>query len=69
MRKMPDCPRCSEDELWLKQTPMYAILSCYECGWQAILTPLLANKDLSREIAATVDAAKLSAGGDDAAGA
>lgn len=58
MRKMPCCPRCSEDELWLKQTPMYAILSCYECGWQAILTPPLANKDLSREIAATVDAAK-----------
>lgn len=58
MRKMPNCPRCSEDELWLKYTPMFTAISCYECGWDAILMPPPSNKELSRKIAATVAAAK-----------
>lgn len=67
MRKMPNCPRCSENDLQLSRRSAFVLLRCIECGWQAILTPLLDNKDLSREIAATVAAAKQHVG-DDAAG-
>lgn len=34
--KMPDCPKCGEDELGLITS---GYIMCYLCGWQAYATP------------------------------
>ncbi len=34
MTKLPNCPRCGDDELW--RVPETGVrLRCYECGWDS----------------------------------
>lgn len=51
MTRLPDCPKCSEPELWIERGFGIMRLKCRECGWQ--------SKAIEKvtEIAATVAAA------------
>lgn len=35
MTKLPDCPKCQEDELWFARYHGLYKVSCYLCGWNA----------------------------------
>jgi uncharacterized protein (DUF983 family) len=58
MRKLPDCPKCGEDELWLKHISFTVQLKCYLCGWSSGIVTPMAGQDLDAQIAATVAAAQ-----------
>lgn len=34
-RKLPNCPKCKEDELWLTRRGYLFRLRCYLCGWDS----------------------------------
>lgn len=58
MRKLPDCPKCGEDELWLRRHKYWLDVMCYYCGLIQTMTPPPADSDLDAAIAATVKAAQ-----------
>lgn len=35
MRKLPDCPKCEENDLRLSRAGHELWLHCYECGWKS----------------------------------
>lgn len=53
MRKLPDCPRCYEDELWRVPGKKLQI-KCYVCGWDS---GILAEGDWENDIDALVNKA------------
>lgn len=54
MRKLPDCPRCGEDELWILRHADYVDLKCYWCGEVATIHPRPAEEELDAAIANAV---------------
>lgn len=58
MRKLPDCPKCQEDELWLQPTSGSLHIRCYECGWGGEIVTCATGPDLDAQIAAVIRAAK-----------
>jgi hypothetical protein len=54
MRTLPDCPRCSEPDLYLYRALDDFVLSCAECGWR-VTHPLIPDQDLDVTIAALVE--------------
>lgn len=69
MRKMPDCAKCEENELWLQHVTGGIYIRCYLCGWESPMIALpLTVEELSRAITAAVAAAQPAPVGDDAAG-
>lgn len=58
MRRLPACPRCEEDELWLWRGGDTFEVSCYLCGWKSGIVTLATGQLLFDVIAATVAAAE-----------
>ena len=55
MTKLPDCPRCCEDELWLwADLPEYFRLRCYLCGYDSGPRTPRDDMDLDGSIATVV---------------
>lgn len=54
MRKLPDCPRCEDDELFLVRHATWIVIRCYECGWNHTLMPRPADDALDGAIAEAV---------------
>lgn len=54
MRKLPDCPRCAEDELWLCRYSDSVYVGCYECGWNFTIAPRPAEDALDSAVALVV---------------
>lgn len=54
MRKLPLCPRCENDELWLQTVGQTAQVQCYECGWSAVFELPLSASALDAKIAEVV---------------
>lgn len=57
--KLPDCPRCSEDELWLWRTGDSVRVRCYLCGWDSDDIVLATGEDMRDVIAVKVETARL----------
>lgn len=53
-RKLPDCPKCGLDELWLRRHKFWLDVMCYWCGEIATITPPPAEADLDTAIAEAV---------------
>lgn len=58
LRKLQNCPRCSEDELWLWRGGDRFEVACYQCGWKSGVITLATGEELHEVIAATVARAK-----------
>lgn len=59
MRKMPACPKCDEDELWLYKHALWVELRCYNCGLIETIAPRPPADDaLDNAIAEVVRAAQ-----------
>lgn len=56
--KLPDCPRCEEDELWLWRGGDVFEVKCYLCGWSTGRVTLATGQDIKDVIAQKVEAAK-----------
>lgn len=54
MRKLPDCPKCGLDELWLRRHKDWVDVMCYNCGEIATITPRPADAELDAAIAEAV---------------
>lgn len=54
MRKMPDCPECGEDELFIVRNITWHVVRCYECGWHHTFMPPPAETELDAAIADVV---------------
>lgn len=59
MRKLPDCPKCQEDELW--RVPGKELqLRCYLCGWDSgVIAAADWQNDVDALIAESVTKAKV----------
>jgi uncharacterized Zn finger protein len=55
---LPNCPKCGENELWLKRMGDTCEVSCYECGWTTGRITLATGQDMGDVIAKTVEAAR-----------
>jgi uncharacterized Zn finger protein len=53
-----DCPKCGEDELWLKRMGDTFEVKCHECGWSTGVVTLATGQDMGDVIAKTVEAAR-----------
>lgn len=65
MTKLPDCPQCSEDELWLSTSNSgsgFAVVKCYLCGWDSGIIVSETGVSMESKIAALVAAARAPAG-------
>lgn len=58
MRKLPDCPKCEEGELWLYKHALWIELRCYNCGLIETITPRPADDAVDAAIADAVAQAK-----------
>lgn len=60
MRILPPCPKCQEDELWLRSwSNGYRFeVACYLCGWHSGDTTYEVGVDIDTAIAKVVEAAK-----------
>ncbi len=58
MTKLPDCPICSEPDLWLEVMLDAFRLRCRECGWNSGIVKLADDAVLDDAIAATAVAAR-----------
>lgn len=58
MRKLPDCPSCQENELWLQYMSFGVYIRCYYCGWTGKMIPAPSQADLDAAIATVVEAAQ-----------
>lgn len=59
MRKLPDCPRCEEDELFVVRSPHWTsvtwlVVRCYECGWHHTFMPRPSEDELDVRVAEAV---------------
>lgn len=57
-RKLPDCPRCGDDELYVIQHTRWTVIRCYNCDFHKSLMPPPAEDALDARIAEAVEAAK-----------
>lgn len=58
MRKLPDCPKCGEPELWVNGNGPSMKISCYECGWNTTIMLPMTAETIGDKIAAAVKAAQ-----------
>jgi hypothetical protein len=60
MRKLPDCPRCQSDELWLRHwnQGFWFEVACYLRGWHSGDTTYEVGVELDAAIATVVKAAQ-----------
>lgn len=58
MRKLSNCPKCGEDELWLAEYHDFVVARCYYCHWESDIVPLPFADELDDEIAQLVEAGK-----------
>ena len=58
MRKLPDCSKCGEDELYLYSSDGTFVLACAECGWNSGIVTVADGQSLDDAIAAAVGKAK-----------
>jgi Zn ribbon nucleic-acid-binding protein len=56
--KLPDCPKCQEFDLYVRQEGDVLIIRCAECGWTTGRITLATGQDAGEVVAATVEAAK-----------
>jgi ribosomal protein S27AE len=62
MNKIPDCPRCGEDELWfLADLPNYFRLRCHLCGYDSGPCKPRDDMDLDGSIATVVELERVAA--------
>lgn len=54
MRKLPDCPRCELDELWLWKHAKWVEVRCYFCGMTLMIAPRPAEDELDDAVAEVV---------------
>lgn len=52
--KLPDCPKCDEDELWVQTFSGALIVKCYLCGWSMVIALPATVDDLGEKIATEV---------------
>lgn len=57
-KKLPDCPKCGEDELWLWRTGDSFRVRCYLCGWDSDDVVLAIGQELPDVVDETVKAAQ-----------
>lgn len=55
MRKLPDCPRCGEDELWILRHADYVDVKCYWCGEVATIHPRPTEDEIDDAVAKAVE--------------
>lgn len=56
-RKLPDCPKCGEDELYFSSAWAWCV-SCYLCGWTSDIFSVGYEETPSDAIERVVEAAK-----------
>jgi Zn ribbon nucleic-acid-binding protein len=56
--KLPDCPRCDDDELYVQTDDNVLIVKCYNCGWSGEIKLPIAVDALSKQVTEMVAEAK-----------
>lgn len=59
MEKLPLCPVCEQDELWLSTWDEFAELACAYCMWESGPFPVTPDVPLEQRIAAIVDGVRM----------
>jgi hypothetical protein len=59
MNKLPDCPRCGEDELWV--APYHDLrVRCYRCNWDSGIIVVGTGETVDQAIAKAVEEYRIS---------
>jgi hypothetical protein len=59
MTKLPDCPICEEDELFLSHHAHWLVIRCYECGWNHTIIPHPSENEQGAAVAQAVQEARV----------
>lgn len=54
LRVLPDCPKCQEDELFLRHGKEWTVIRCYLCGWNYTIIPKPADDAIEAAVAEAV---------------